>query len=368
MLATGEARYYHTDQVDSVKAVTDDAGQVQSRMEYLPFGESWFQEDAASFAGFNLPKYNSQELDKETGYYFYNARHYDPEIGRFVTPDTVVDGAYSSQGWNRFAYVHNNPIRYTDPTGHYLLNKDGSVTFNKKSDTLMGAAKLAGYGDKWKNAANVMNVENRFNDNGRWKVGSKSLVGMKLPQAYFENWTAQGEELYLTRESIHFPSGEGLMPKSKGVSVMSFSNKRGDRITKYYSIDVKRQMWLSLNSVGISANETIAKKEFLAGTSAEEVADSWEGKFYSDDTEALYLKRSSYEGDKDDYGNKWEGHSWGPSLSLGVPYSKTMTKSYYRKIDNIKEIKNLGDVSDFINNTFNNFNYGPPEYYSPAYY
>jgi RHS repeat-associated protein len=66
----------------------------------------------------NAPKYNSQELDKESGYYFYNARHYDPEIGRFVTADSVIDGELSTQGWNRYAYVHNNPIIYRDPTGH----------------------------------------------------------------------------------------------------------------------------------------------------------------------------------------------------------------------------------------------------------
>ncbi len=41
VLPDGEARYYHTDQVDSVKAVTDDSGLVQSRMEYMPFGETW---------------------------------------------------------------------------------------------------------------------------------------------------------------------------------------------------------------------------------------------------------------------------------------------------------------------------------------
>jgi RHS repeat-associated protein len=90
-------------------------------MEYLPYGETWFQEDQAGVEGKNIPKYNSQELDKETGYYFYNARHYDPEIARFVTPDTVIDEQYSTQGWNRFAYCHGNPIVYRDPTGHNKL-------------------------------------------------------------------------------------------------------------------------------------------------------------------------------------------------------------------------------------------------------
>ncbi len=63
-------------------------------------------------------KYNSQELDKETNYYFYNARHYDPEICRFVTADTIIPYENETQSWNRFSYVRNNPIVYKDPTGH----------------------------------------------------------------------------------------------------------------------------------------------------------------------------------------------------------------------------------------------------------
>ncbi len=115
-IAPAQTQYFLTDQVDSVKVVTNDAGMVVTSHEYLPFGEDWITEGDTK----NAPKYNSQELDKESGYYFYNARHYDPEIGRFVTPDTVIDGELSTQGWNRFAYVHNNPIRYKDPTGHKL--------------------------------------------------------------------------------------------------------------------------------------------------------------------------------------------------------------------------------------------------------
>ena len=84
----------------------------------MPYGEDWITEGDEK----NTPKYNSQELDKESGYYYYNAKHYDPEIGRFVTADTGVDGELSTQGWNRFAYVHNNPIRYKYPTGHNMYD------------------------------------------------------------------------------------------------------------------------------------------------------------------------------------------------------------------------------------------------------
>ncbi|WP_445992842.1 RHS repeat-associated core domain-containing protein [Leptospira wolffii] len=65
------------------------------------------------------PKYNSQELDRETNFYFYNARYYDPEIGRFTSADSVIDGNDDTQGWNRFSYVKGNPVLFRDPTGHW---------------------------------------------------------------------------------------------------------------------------------------------------------------------------------------------------------------------------------------------------------
>ena len=111
----GNARYFLTDQVDSVHVVTNDAGEAITRMEYLPYGETWFMEGEKNYA----PKYNSQELDKESDLYFFNARHYDPEIARFVTADTVIDGVTKISGWNRYMYVAGNPINLKDPTGHH---------------------------------------------------------------------------------------------------------------------------------------------------------------------------------------------------------------------------------------------------------
>ncbi len=129
---TGEARYYLTDQVDSVKVVVDKDGATLNKFEYYPYGESWITEGD----GNNNPKYNSQELDRETSFYFYNARHYDPEICRFVTADTVVDGNYSASGWNRYMYVDGNPIGYKDPTGHYQINDNFRKNYPKVSERI----------------------------------------------------------------------------------------------------------------------------------------------------------------------------------------------------------------------------------------
>jgi RHS repeat-associated protein len=51
------------------------------------------------------------------GLLFYNARWYDPALGRFTQPDTIIPNAGDPQSWDRYAYVLNNPLRYVDPTG-----------------------------------------------------------------------------------------------------------------------------------------------------------------------------------------------------------------------------------------------------------
>ncbi|WP_061231908.1 RHS repeat-associated core domain-containing protein, partial [Leptospira interrogans] len=110
----GALAYYLTDQVDSVSTVLDDEGNTLSLMQYLPYGETFVQRGDTNFA----PKFNSQELDRESGFYFFNARFYDPGIARFTSADTIIDGELDTQGWNRFSYVKGNPIGAKDPTGH----------------------------------------------------------------------------------------------------------------------------------------------------------------------------------------------------------------------------------------------------------
>ena len=50
--------------------------------------------------------------------YYFNARHYDPELARFVSADTVIPEEDFSQSWNRYMYTRGNPITYKDPNGH----------------------------------------------------------------------------------------------------------------------------------------------------------------------------------------------------------------------------------------------------------
>ncbi len=64
--------------------------------------------------------FTGQRLDN-TGLYYYGARYYDPIIGRFISPDTIVQNRYNPQALNPYSYVLNNPLKYTDPTGNFAI-------------------------------------------------------------------------------------------------------------------------------------------------------------------------------------------------------------------------------------------------------
>jgi RHS repeat-associated protein len=69
--------------------------------------------------------FTGQIDDAGTGLMFYNARYYDPVVGRFTQADSVLDGT------NRYTYVRNNPTRFTDPTGNcseVVFHSDGGST------------------------------------------------------------------------------------------------------------------------------------------------------------------------------------------------------------------------------------------------
>jgi RHS repeat-associated protein len=62
--------------------------------------------------------FNSKAFDDESGLYYYGARYYDPKLGRFITPDTIVQAPSNPQTLNRYTYCNNNPVNLIDPTGH----------------------------------------------------------------------------------------------------------------------------------------------------------------------------------------------------------------------------------------------------------
>ncbi|MCW1968983.1 MAG: RHS repeat-associated core domain-containing protein, partial [Anaerolineae bacterium] len=80
--------------------------------------------------GLDTPyRFTNQRSDESaTGLYDYNARFYSPMLGRFVSADSIVPGAGNPQSLNRYSYVFNNPLTYTDPDGHDPKDDNGNST------------------------------------------------------------------------------------------------------------------------------------------------------------------------------------------------------------------------------------------------
>ncbi|MEZ4616309.1 MAG: RHS repeat-associated core domain-containing protein [Caldilineaceae bacterium] len=64
--------------------------------------------------------------------YYYGARWYDPALGRFVQPDTIVPDPGEAKAFDRYAYVLNNPLRYVDPTATIAAMRSSSTSVVKR--------------------------------------------------------------------------------------------------------------------------------------------------------------------------------------------------------------------------------------------
>ncbi len=116
--------YFHTDQLGSTRLITRANGTVYQYLNYMPFGrilEGVIHGRTFSWDAGPKNTYTGQEYDRSTGLYYYGARFYDADIGRFISADTVIPQPADGQTFNRYTYVNNNPFKFTDPTGHNPL-------------------------------------------------------------------------------------------------------------------------------------------------------------------------------------------------------------------------------------------------------
>ncbi len=105
--------YLLGDHLGSTSLTTDDLGNLVSELRYKPWGETRYSSGTTATSY----RYTGQREEVSFGLYFYNARWYDPALGRFAQADTIVPRGI--QGLDRYAYANNSPVVYIDPTGHF---------------------------------------------------------------------------------------------------------------------------------------------------------------------------------------------------------------------------------------------------------
>jgi RHS repeat-associated protein len=125
-LTDGKNQFYHPNHLGSASVITDQNGARKEQIEYHPFGTyrdvgspTGTYDYDAQFPDVNYT-FTDQEDDDEFGFYNYGARLYDPVLGRFISPDSMVPDPEDPQALNRYTYCLNNPLIYTDPSGEFI--------------------------------------------------------------------------------------------------------------------------------------------------------------------------------------------------------------------------------------------------------
>lgn len=114
--SSGSTTYFLPDQLGSTNLLVSNSLSQVRATRYMPFGGT-YQSSGTVDSSF---KFTGQRLDADSDLYYYGARYYDPILGRFLTPDTMVQNLYDPQSLNRYAYVRNNPVNMVDPDGHFF--------------------------------------------------------------------------------------------------------------------------------------------------------------------------------------------------------------------------------------------------------
>ena len=152
---TNTTRYLHKDHLGSVVAITSETGTLVESLAYDAWGKrrpasTWQTPSPGVFiAAITLTRgFTMHEHLDQVGLIHMGGRVYDPELGRFLSPDPFVQFPISTQGFNRYAYVNNNPLSYTYPSGYFLkkLMKAAGIGMNFIPGwTLAGNAFIHGF-------------------------------------------------------------------------------------------------------------------------------------------------------------------------------------------------------------------------------
>ena len=136
------------DHLGSASVAVDGSNNV-TRMRYKAWGEARGTSASAFVTDrlFTGQVYDGDVSAGGTGLYYYNARMYDPALGRFTQADTIVPEPSRPLAFDRYAYVYNNPVRYSDPSGHCIFAGVDTIA------CLLVALKILDYGwtawDMW---------------------------------------------------------------------------------------------------------------------------------------------------------------------------------------------------------------------------
>lgn len=140
--------YLHRDYQGSILAITNEAGAILEKRHFDAWGAITKVQDGAgnTLNGLTILDrgYTGHEHLQSVGLIHMNGRLYDPKLHRFLQPDNYVQDPNNTQNYNRYGYVLNNPLKYTDPSGELSFKSIGKWIEKNANDVIAGAAIAVG--------------------------------------------------------------------------------------------------------------------------------------------------------------------------------------------------------------------------------
>ena len=211
MTRDGQTYYYHADGLGSITSITDTAESVVNRYAYDSFGAIKASETVR-----NAYAFTGREYDSETGLYYYRARYYDPEAGRFIGKDPI---GFEGGDKNQFGYVANNVINHIDPSG--LINP---------AKTSVAIINMGNAGRLY--AAGFLKMSNGSFAWGAWNVSS----GYAAQKRAMQQWRESLNECW---SDASWKNLWGLAPFGQ-----KFDDPGEPSPIDYFKQELKKQDWL----------------------------------------------------------------------------------------------------------------------------
>jgi RHS repeat-associated protein len=194
--------FVDTDHIGSILALIRNNGSQAAEYSYDEWGRrrrpsNWNLYDSIPDLGFIDRGYTGHEHYDQFGLIDMNGRVYDPTIGRFLSPDPVIQSPDYTQNYNSYSYCLNNPLRYSDPSGfsaysdpwtqqdgkYHSVEEQIAALFNggQYGDILLWIAQHAGGGQKNEIGKLVHGGNIRFDSvTGKWVYSDEPNKGKEI--------------------------------------------------------------------------------------------------------------------------------------------------------------------------------------------
>ena len=241
MYQNGQVYSYEYDGRGSVSELVNAVGKTQIKYGYGAYGET-----VSTVIGWNNPvtnpyRYNAERIDDVAGvpaFQYLRARYLNPYTASFLTQDSYLGNLLTPLSQNRYAYAHNNPVMYTDSSGHSAASNSSNKGFSSSSNT-----KNTTFKSQSENKPGGIQLQEAIADaelNQNTKTCISDMFGYSDMSVYADDANLYGTHGFIVIENnslITIKIGNYTLVPGESVTVGTWGNQKRNGV--YYNLEVQ---------------------------------------------------------------------------------------------------------------------------------